>query len=611
MADEEDKKNPEESDDAFKFPSESFETGSDGDEDEGSLPPLSDFESTEDSSGSGEGGDDFGSLPPLSDIDVNTPGSSGDEGGAASSPPGFDSGAAFNTPASDGDIDTPTPGGELDTPQDAGQTAFQDLQADSDFSPETPEIGPGPDSDLETPMFDSAFGGGASDLTPPPPSATDTPTMAMDTPMFDSSSSGSDSSGGDFGFDDDAFGGGASSGGDFGTGGGTPVPDMTDTGFPGGATPTAAPSPFDNTATPPPTPPVEGGAPAKGGSSTMTVIIAAVLALIIGVAGGIFGGPMLGFGGGGDPDIIAQKDQQIQSLNSRIQSLEQTMTRGQDSVGKTPQELQADIERLLGEISVQESRLEEINSQTAESQSAYEAVQQDLDEANQQFLDASNELQDAQNAMSITRAQQEGLKAEIDRFQDLVGELEEANARRLQTRDSLRASIGRLEALVKEGSPLAPAKYNRNERIARVEDLKNRVQSARWVSAQLLDEYTALYLDELQIAASREYFFAQIPVEDKLGTVELKWAECVMNGNWSVFFRTLDGKSVGIYQNVSSGGPADYEFRQFLDSAVEENVEEEIFAARPADWQDKIAIIAERQVATDGRHQMQKWYDSL
>lgn len=611
MADEKDDQNKGDSDDAFKFPSESFETNSTGgDDDLGSLPPLSDFESADagDSGDKDDAGGDFGSLPPLSDIDVNTPGSGGD-GGPESTPPGFDSGNTFNTPASDGDLDTPAPG-NLDTPQQAGQTAFQDLQADSDFSPETPEIGPGPDSDLETPMFDSAFGGGASELTPPPPSAMDTPTMAMDTPMFESSSSST--SGGDFGFDDGAFGGGggAPAGGGFDAAGGTPVPDITDTGFPaGGATP--APTPFGGGDTGGATPaPVAAGGGGGGGTSRTALIIAAVVALIVGLAGGIFGGPMIMDGGSGD--ALAEKDQQITQLQGRVTSLQnQINSINPDDKGKNPQELQKTIEDLLAQTNTARSDLETATAAAEKAQADYESVLADLDDANNSFVAQQQELENLQNALSITRAQQEGLLAEITRFQDLVGELEEANARRLQTRDTLLTSIGRLEAIVNEGSPLTPAKYNRDDRIARVTDLKSRVENTTWVSAQLLSEYTSLYVDELQIAGSRDYFFAQIPVENKLGTIEMKWAECLMNGNWSVYFRTLDGKSVGIYQNTSAGGPASYEFRQFLDKAIEANVENEIFASRPADWAEKISVVAERELAADDRHQLQKWYDSL
>jgi len=142
----------------------------------GNLPPLSDFESTADTSdtnlppldGTDSGGDlDKGTpsgLPPISDIPVETPVPSG-RGQAG--PPDFESPSAFDTPtsASDSALDAPQP-----------ETAFQDLAADSDFTPETPELGPGPDTDMETPLFDSAFG---SPETPHGIPDTGAPTQAM------------------------------------------------------------------------------------------------------------------------------------------------------------------------------------------------------------------------------------------------------------------------------------------------------------------------------------------------------------------------------------------------------------------------------------------------
>src|SRR5690349_2816653 len=145
-----------------------------------SLPPLSEFDSASD----GAGGQSDSDLPPL-----DTPGDPDDEG-FSGLPPIVD--IKVDTPAvRPSDLDTPTPGkrtpakrtpsrrtpagpgsaktvatpspagfktpsdSDLASPSDGG-FGFQDFAADSDFSPETPEIGPGPDSDIETPMFDSA-----------------------------------------------------------------------------------------------------------------------------------------------------------------------------------------------------------------------------------------------------------------------------------------------------------------------------------------------------------------------------------------------------------------------------------------------------------------------
>src|SRR5690606_11078016 len=125
----------------------------------------------------------------------------------------------------------------------------------SDFSPETPEIRPGPDSDLETPMFDSAFGpGGSFDRTPD----TSAPTQAMETPMFGERSSG---------FDPDAFGSG--------TRRGTHLPDYSpDTGIPSRTPPAPRMA----------TPPV--AARDSGGGDPGTAIVVGLIALLIGLAAG-------------------------------------------------------------------------------------------------------------------------------------------------------------------------------------------------------------------------------------------------------------------------------------------------------------------------------------
>lgn len=631
MAEDQDKKPAGgEENDEFQFPSEDFQTSSDPDQrdvgsdfgslgagqeeedDLGNLPPLSDFESSDSTPNVDE---EFGGLPPLSDIQVETPVPG--KSGKTEQPTTIDSGGAFDTPASDSDLDTPMPG-DLETPQGAkGEgSAFQDLAADSDFSPETPEIGPGPDTDLETPMFDSAFGGGPDDFGSGG-SPTDTPTQAMETPMFGESSSSSGGGGDDFGFDDNAF--GAAPGGDFGAtpggqstppvGGGfdagTPVPDFSpDTGVPG--------------ATPPPTPgPGKGkkvkAAGGKGkGASPVVIAIAAVIALIVGVVGGQFLSNTLTFLPNPLRAENANLQTQLDAANKKVADAYRVNT------GPNKNITQSDIDELTkkkvdlaGEIQKLQDQEATAQQNAQQAQDQLTKVQADLDNVNSTYVDARNKYDQLQNEMSILHAQQDGLMAEIDRYQGLVGKLDDANTRRTMTKDTLLNAVDRLEVQIKEGSPLTPAKYNQEERVKRVEALRNKLQDAKWVSPQLLDEYTSLYLDEMKIAKSREYFFAKIPVKNRIGVLEEKWAECLMNGDWSVYFRTLDGKQVGIYQNVSETGTPNYQFRQFLDASVEKEVESEVTAARPADFEDKVAVIAQKQVASDGVTPLQRAYNSL
>ncbi|MFP6616009.1 MAG: hypothetical protein VCB26_06360, partial [Candidatus Hydrogenedentota bacterium] len=238
--------------------------GDDDDSGFGNLPPLSDFDSAEGESDGGlppmdsDPGDNanVGGLPPIVDIKVDTP---------AVRPSDLDTqdtgSPQIDTPG--GGFDTPT--NELDTPDPASGLGFQDFAADSDFSPETPEIGLGPDSDIETPMFDSAFGGTSDDFSSGG-AGTPAPTQAMETPMFDS---GGDSG---MGFDNDAF---SAPTPDVAMGGGTPVPDFSPgTGMPQEPGQIAA---------------VPGVAGKGGGMGKGMVALVALVMLLIGAGGGLFG----------------------------------------------------------------------------------------------------------------------------------------------------------------------------------------------------------------------------------------------------------------------------------------------------------------------------------
>jgi hypothetical protein len=617
MAEEKDKPSGDENED-FAFPSEDFQTSGDSspqdqgsdfgsggeEEDLGGLPPLSDFESSGETS---DEEDDFGSLPPLSDIQVETPVPGG--GKPQKSTPA--SGGAFATPASDSDLDTPMPGG-LETPQeDEDTTAFQDLAADSDFSPETPEIGPGPDTDLETPMFDSAFGGGADDFGTPA-SSTDAPTQAMETPMFGESSS----SGGDFGFDDNAFGGGGADpfAAGAGAGAGAAAGAAAGRGFDAG---TPVPDFSPDTGVGQPTPPPTGGDTGKGkkkakggkggGVSAVVFVAALLIVLLLGLVGGQFFSMPFNPNKGEIEQLnqqIAQKDTQIQRL------LNAAPATGPGDEGVDQETLINERAQLLEEIQQYTEDRDAAVAAAEQAEATNAEVQRDLDELNNSYVTTRSDYENLQNQLSITRAQQEGLLSEIDRFQNLVGDLDEANTRRIMTKDTLQSAVDRLAVTINEGLPLTPSKYNRDERIERVNELRNQVADSNWVSPELLDAYTNLYLDEMEIAQSREYFFAQIPVSNRYGYIEQKWAECLMNGNWGVYFRTLDGRQVGVYQNTSQSNVPDYKFVQF-DDAVEKQIEQEIVANRPPDFDQKISVIAERAVANDNRTTFQRGYDSL
>lgn len=579
-----------EKDDAFGTGDSDFGALTGGEGGLGNLPPLSDFESS--------AGKDFDSglpplsgidmapgksgqagLPPISDIPVETPIPTG--GNIKAAPPSFGSTPAFGTPSGSG-LDTPSAG-----------SSFQDLAADSDFTPETPEMAPpGPDSDIDTPLFDSAFGGGGTFSGAADTSA---PTQAMETPMFGASPGG---------FDADAF-TGITNGGGRGFDAGTPLPDFG----PDTAAPTAV--------TPPPIAPKAPMAPAakggKGGGAGRLALVAVIM-----LVGGLVGGPFLQdyvpIPNPTKSALTEAVDVKIPQLEKRVKELVDTQPKGGEEP-LSPQQIdelikQRDgLNKEIGDLSGQRDNLQ---SQVDTKNQELAKVTEDLNKKNEEFVTAEADYEQLVNDTAITRARKEGLEAESERLQTLVGRLEDANQRRILTKDTLDSNIDQLAILVNESSPLAPEEYSRDLRIARVNSLKQKAASLNWVDPALLDEYTSLYAQELEIAKARKYFFAKIPVMDRFGTPSMAWAECLMNGNWSVYYRTLDGAHMGVYQNTERGsGPAKFAFIDVLDEIAMKQIETEVFAARPEGYQEKLEQIAKKQIATDDKSELQKKYDSL
>ena len=566
----------------------------------GNLPPLSDFDSADGESDSGlppldsdPDDDNEGGLPPIVDIRVDTPAVRPSDLDTPDHPQ-----KAMRTP---GGFDTPT--NDLDTP-DPGGLGFQDFAADSDFSPETPEVGPGPDSDIETPMFDSAFGGDSDDFSSGG-IGTPSPTQAMETPMFDagddsgfgaSNFGDSSSSGGGLGFDNDAFGAPTP---DIGADGATPIPDFSpDTGMPHDMG--------------------KGGKPKKvksgggGGAGAGKVALVAIIMIIVGLGVGAFMGPRLDF----VPNPEATRADGLQSdvdrLSIEVRDLENEITGGATNITKEELErMRQEYEQLTSNISTAEAKLNSVQSTLTTDERRLNDILEEVDIAEDEFTIAAEQLEAIQNEITIAQAQHDGLKAESDRLTDAVGLLEDANERRQATLDTLIHNIDMLTVQVKAGSPLTPERYNHEARVAKVDRLHDKVSRAKWVTPQLLNEYTDLYLAELGIASAREYFFAKIPLHDTLGNVQYRWAECLMNGNWSVYFRTLDGSHVGSYENVAVGGAPDYKFREDLTEGVRAEISEQITAARVEGYEDKILVLQGKTAITETETPLQKKFSSL
>ncbi|NLV41739.1 MAG: hypothetical protein GXY15_11000 [Candidatus Hydrogenedentes bacterium] len=571
----------------------------------GNLPPLSDFDSG--------GGLDESELPPLANFETHDPGA---QGGLP--------------PVGDINIETPMPaGGNIKPPppgfDDVGQvssfglgrggTGFQDLAADSDFSPETPDIGPGPDTSLDTPIFDSAFGPADSTFSFGTP--TPAPAQAPETPVFGEA---------DFGVETpaigapDAFGGAA-------PGASTPAPDFgPDTGFGGGMDMgfggVGAGIGAASTGPSGPSGPVGRSGKSitakKGGLSPMVVIVT----WIIFILGGILARPFL------DDYLaflpaslqsplkgqIAEREQQIASLNSRIATL-QSIPAADGSGVEITEERRIELERLISEKSQQLEQLngqvESTNGTLSERQSQLSSVEQQIADKNEEFANAQAVYEDLRNETAIIQARQRGLVAEVERLTGYVGELEEANARSIATKDALVHNIDRLLIQVKEAMPLMPQKYDYTMRLGAVQSLRDKAAAAKWVDPALQEEYASFYMREMEIARSNEYFFARLPVTDSLGVTTQKWAECLLRGNWGVYYRTLDGKNIGVYENLGTVDAPKWGFREALPVDAQKAIEATVVANRVPDYQNKVQMLAERQVASENGTPWQRNFDSL
>lgn len=577
----------------------------------GNLPPLSDFDSAADESSTGELPplDAFDSepdsplsgLPPITDINVDTP---------AVPTSGLDTPPGGRDPIETPDFDTPT--SDLDTPEPQSGLGFQDFAADSDFSPETPEIGPGPDSDIDTPMFDSAFGGDSGE-TPMFDSAfgadldqsdtpmfdsgiaaggTPAPTQAMTTPMFDDTGQG----GGMGGFDEGAFGAATppipGSGGDEEIG--TPIPDFSpDTGVHAAAAPKKGGR-------------FKVGVP-SGGVATIGIYVGiGVIALIL----GLFARPFMPFFDDPTKADLEAKDRQIESMNIELNSL-RAMPEDTKLSPEERDRLRAEIETLSADIEEQRTLQASLEDQIVIATDNLSRVNDDIDDKNSEFVVAEEELDDLKNEMAITEARHDGLLAENQRLTGIVGELEDATLRQRASKDTLLHNLDMLIIQIEEGNPLTPEKYSHGGRLEKAIALRAKVTQSKWVNPELLNEYTDLYIDELRIASARDYFFAKIPVHDDLGSRSLIWAECLMNGNWSVYYRTIDGRHIGSYENVSTTSSPEYQFREDLPSRLRGEIEDEIKAARVEDFEDKIAVLKQKQAVFNTKTGFQNRYNSL
>jgi len=389
---------------------------------------------------------------------------------------------------------------------------------------------------------------------------------------------------------------------DVGADSGTPVPDFSpDTGA-GGMPDTGMP-------------PAATGAPPKKRGGTVGILVMVLVGLVmagVGFAASPFLIDKIPFAPNPQGDTIADQEGEISTLKNRVQGLIRVSENAPEGLS------QEKVDELITEHELRTRELNSTNANLSAAQGEYAdlenqllIVEADIEEKNGQFVEAQEMLEDVQNETVITQAQYDGLIAENSRLTDVVGELEVANSRRQATKDTLLHNIDLLVVQVQGGSPLAPQRFEHASRLAKVTALRDKVARAKWVDPPLLDQFTSLYLAELGIASSREYFFARIPVHDQLDIVRYVWAECLMNGNWSVYYSTIDGKHVGSYENAAGSGPPRYEFREELPGGMRGDILEAIKASRVEDYEDKVAVLEQKQKIYDDKTRMQTSFSSL
>ncbi|HOH42557.1 MAG TPA: hypothetical protein PLZ53_05530, partial [Candidatus Hydrogenedentes bacterium] len=318
----------------------------------------------------------------------------------------------------------------------------------------------------------------------------------------------------------------------------------------------------------------------------------------------------------GNPLVMEMqtKDATIANLNRQINTLQQlqaTPDRPADISPERVAELQNEILVRTQELDAVKGQLDSTRATLSTEQAELTSVERELRERNDEVIAAREFLEELRSETAIVQARQRGLIAEVDRLTGYVGELDEANARRIATKEALEHNIDRLVIQVKESIPLTPEKYDYATRLAQVEALRDKAAQAGWVSPELQNEYTSLYLKELELARANDYFFACVPVTDRFGHTSMCWAECLMRGNWAVYYRSLDGKGIGSFENAGSTETPRWEFKQNLSEDTRLAIEAHIVSARIPDFEGHLQRLAERELKAQKDTPWQRVYSSM
>ncbi len=371
------------------------------------------------------------------------------------------------------------------------------------------------------------------------------------------------------------------------TGAGPTRPSGEEFGTPGIGTPPVAP--------PPGMPDMgEPGEPAKKGRGLLGKILStpvvAVVCLIIG-AGIMFA--LVQYGllrvGAGKPTGAPQVMVGAAELKEQIRQLNGQLVQYQQAVGDIEQAQQMAQE--LQQRQAAEGTIEQVMQRVAdmeEKQARYDELEVYLEEINDAIVAANEERNRTRSEVDILTARKEGLIEEVAKFEDLVGKLEDANERRLAVKEAIEESLVLFMVNLRESAPVVPPEFSKTKRLARAEQLQTKLAQTNWAYPALIQEFTDLFLEEIELNSQQHYFLAKLPLEVKGQTTE-RWCECLSLGTWAVYFQTLDRRTVGVFMNTAEVGKPKYEFITELENAEKVQIRAAIGRLRPADFEKRIA----------------------
>lgn len=341
--------------------------------------------------------------------------------------------------------------------------------------------------------------------------------------------------------------------------------------------------------------------PSKGRKILVTILVV-IIGIAIGGAAMYFGGEKLGIirhpGEGDVPGTFVvgagEAERRIGELEARLKKY---------TVLGAPDKIKAEKEELLTRQQAQ-GTMDDVKAKVADAaalEEEYNALTDDVENLNASIASAQEELINTERQSAAAGSRLSGLRTEIAGLEQQVGKLEVADARRQAVKNSLLRDAEQLIIKIRKSIPLVPPEYRKDARLARATKLRDELGQENWVRPELLEEYTQLYLEELEMAAQEEYFLAKIPLMEKK-TPAMKWAECVSIGSRMVYFETLDKRFTGVCRNTNPAGAIPrYQLVVDLPRSEETQIRDIMAQYRPKDYEERIKVQLGEEVEIVGK----------